>query len=159
MDPTGSFAQQSDGFIVPIEIRQVEGKGLGVFAASDIAKDTLVWRPHLVQMIPKDVIAETLRQKPYDEAHVLLRQSFVAPSNLDHLCVNQNDNGRFTNHSKSPNIRACEDASEGSFALRNISSGEEITCDYGTLASPEWYMILCNEFNVVPTNEVASKYT
>lgn len=45
------------------------------------------------------------------------------------LCVNQNDEGRFVNHSSQPN---CGYASvdEPSVALRDIVAGEELTCDY-----------------------------
>ncbi len=39
------------------------------------------------------------------------------------------DNGRFTNHSKTPNLE-CRD--EGTYAIRDILTGEELTEDYST---------------------------
>ena len=33
-----------------------------------------------------------------------------------------------------------------------------MTCDYAGLGSPEWYIDLCKEYNVIPTNEVAARF-
>lgn len=85
---------------------------------------------------------------------VLLRQSFVAPSNPEALCINPNDNGRFTNHSAIPNVGACVDHSNDSYALQDIAEGEELTCDYAGFATPDWYKQLCKTYGVLTTAEV-----
>ena len=88
---------------------------------------------------------------------VLLRQSFVAPSNDAALCINPFDNGRFTNHSATPNVGACLDDSVDSYALQDISEGEELTCDYAGFVTPDWYKQLCQKYGVLTTQEVVDK--
>ena len=85
---------------------------------------------------------------------VLLRQSFVAPSNAEALCINPTDNGRFTNHSLTPNVGACVDHSNDSYALQDIAEGDELTCDYSGFVTPEWYKQRCREYGVLTTQEV-----
>ena len=84
----------------------------------------------------------------------LLRQSFVAPSDSGALCINPSDNGRFTNHSCTPNVGACIDNSVDSYALRDIANGDELTCDYAAFATPTWYQQLCSIYGVLTTEEV-----
>lgn len=78
----------------------------------------------------------------------------MAPSNPEALCINPNDNGRFTNHSATPNVGACVDHSVDSYALEDIAVGEELTCNYAGFASPAWYQQLCKKYGVVTTDEV-----
>ncbi|KAK9816205.1 hypothetical protein WJX74_004365 [Apatococcus lobatus] len=84
-------------------------------------------------------ITADLAGMAHDDAHVLLRQSFVAPSNAEALCINPTDNGRFTNHSAVPNVGACVDHSNDSYALQDIAEGDELTCDYSGFVTPEWW--------------------
>ena len=78
----------------------------------------------------------------------------MAPSDSGALCINPNDNGRFTNHSATPNVGACVDHSVDSYALRDIAEGEELTCDYAGFVTPEWYQELCNKLGVLTTDQV-----
>lgn len=78
----------------------------------------------------------------------------MAPSNPQALCVNPNDNGRFTNHSSTPNVGACVDNSVDSYALRDVADGEELSCDYAGFVIPAWYQQLCTKYKVLTTEEV-----
>ena len=86
-----------------------------------------------------------------------LRQGFVLASDLNNLCVNTNDLGRYTNHSSNPNSGFAEftSSTDASVALKDISVGEEITCDYSGLGSPQWYKDLCAQYGVLSTDAVA----
>eukprot|EP01034_Spumella_vulgaris_P023184 gene23184-29379_t len=46
------------------------------------------------------------------------------------------------------------DEAERSIALKDISIGDELTCDYNGLGSPQWYKQLCVEYNVLATDEL-----
>ena len=100
------------------------------FATAPVTKGTLLWQPKEVKAVPADEITSILAAMPHDKATVranvwfispnlparsqqcilflqeLLRQSFVAPSDSGALCINPSDNGRFTNHSCTPNVGA-----------------------------------------------------
>ncbi|KAG2483229.1 hypothetical protein HYH03_017886 [Edaphochlamys debaryana] len=99
--------------------------------------------------------ATHLRRLSRDETHVFLRQAFVNPEDPRALCVNPTDPGRFVNHSPAPNLLP---GLTGGVAVRDIAPGEELTCDYGGLASPPWYQALCDEYGVLSTADVVTKY-
>lgn len=103
--------------------------GLGLFAAEPIAKDQKVWL--------YDSIFCT--NYPFDEVSKMsaLQQTFIkkfaVPSDsFWHLDI---DDARFINHSECPTIqfdKSWEIGVTSAKALRSISAGEEITCDYKT---------------------------
>jgi hypothetical protein len=43
---------------------------------------------------------------------------------------------------------------EKSFALKDIAVGDELTCNYSGLGSPQWYKDLCVQYNVLATDDV-----
>ena len=144
--------------MVPVELRFIdETIGHGVFSLEDVVKGTPLWSPSLVEKFTRDQVARKLIEMSPDAAHEYLRQSFVLATDPDHLCVNANDLGRYTNHSSTPNCGYADFTSQSdiSVALRDIAAGEEITCDYSGLGSPPWYKELCAQYNVLPTDEVA----
>eukprot|EP00697_Spironema_sp_BW2_P011592 gnl/Spiro4/27337_TR13611_c0_g1_i1.p1 gnl/Spiro4/27337_TR13611_c0_g1~~gnl/Spiro4/27337_TR13611_c0_g1_i1.p1 ORF type:complete len:177 (-),score=45.82 gnl/Spiro4/27337_TR13611_c0_g1_i1:86-595(-) len=158
------------GYLVPHEVRFVNGSiGHGVFATEFIPKGTPLWVPTKVVKFTHEQVAETLRGLSASAAHEYLRQAFVLASDLEHLCVNVDDTGRFTNHSSTPNCGFADFESDVvgavvdgvgvdvrvSVALRDIAVGEEITVDYAGLGSPQWYKDLCALYGVLPTDEVA----
>lgn len=77
-----------------------------------------------------------------EEARTYLRQAFVLPDDLDHLCVNPQDAGRFVNHSANPNLGF-------NTTLRQIEVGEELVMDYRFHGDPEWYQKICAEYRVL----------
>lgn len=149
---------QRRGFLVPVEVRFVSDTvGHGVFSLESVKKGTEMWIPNLVEKIPSDEVATRLEPMSKEEANIFLRQGFVLATDLDSLCVNVTDMGRFTSHSSNPNM-GCASGSDISVALRDIQAGEELTCDYRGLGSPPWYKELCLEYDVTPTDEVARLY-
>jgi hypothetical protein len=142
------------GFLVPVAVRpctEQPSKGQGVFVLQACASGTRLWEPSLVTRRPAVEAAAFLASLPRDEASTLLRQSFVTAEDVHSLCSNPDDLGRFMNHSARPN---CAAGLSGGVALRDISSGEELTCDYAGLASPDWYEQLCAQYDCLPTRAV-----
>ena len=76
---------------------------------------------------------------------------------------------RFTNHSKNANcvdksqcdalkISLASDAPDGSYAIKDIEEGDEITENYGEYESIDYYEKLCEEHGVESTSVCANKY-
>lgn len=148
-------------FVVPVTLKFINKEiGHGVFAVERIQQGTACWKPVLVKKYSPDEVKITLSEMTPERAHEYLRQAFVLPGDLDHLCVNVDDLGRFVNHSSNPNSGYADFSTDedASVALRDIEAGEEITVDYGGLGSPDWYKQLCNEYGVLPTDEVARRF-
>lgn len=101
-------------------------EGVGVFAAEAIARGAVIWRlePNFDRLIAR---------RDYEEAppylkELLDRYAYPSPDNPA-VIVYEVDNGRFMNHSKTPNTDFSDHG--GATALRDIAAGEELTCDYG----------------------------
>ena len=102
--------------------------GIGLFAEEFISKDTIIWRFHpfidlrlteeQIEQLAEPSCAQT-RKYSYREKH----------SGLYVLC---GDDARFLNHSGVPNcFDFYHDAEQDlTVASRDISKGEELTCDY-----------------------------
>ncbi len=149
---------EKKSFLIGVELKFIsEAIGHGLFATENVLKGTPAWIPSLVEKIPCHELTEKLSVMTPLDAHEYLRQGFVLASDLDHLCVNTNDLGRFTNHSSNPNMGFAEfsASTDASVALRDIAVGEEITCNYNGLGSPQWYKDLCIKYGVISTDEVA----
>jgi len=146
--------EDSKGFLIPVELRFVSPEiGHGVFALDFVKKGTEMWTPQLVEKIHFSDVGDRLATLSKEKAHEYLRQGFILATELDYLCVNVDDLGRFTNHSSNPNM-GYADGSPKSIALRDILPNEELTCDYHGLGSPPWYKELCALYGVKPTDEV-----
>lgn len=100
-------------------------EGLGVFAAESIAKGALVWRfePTFDRLIP----AGEYEASPLFLKEQLDRYAYPCPGRPG-LILYEVDNGRFMNHSDTPNTDFSDFA--GAVALRDIAAGEELTCNY-----------------------------
>lgn len=105
-------------------------EGLGLFAAEDIPAGTVTWR-----FLPGyDVLftAEQIEALPEPARSELRRHVYLNEATGRYVyCL---DNARFMNHASTPNTRGLHEAGavEGyDIALRDISAGEELTCDYG----------------------------
>ena len=142
-------------FVVPVEIRAIPEMGVdhnGVFAAVPIKKGEVIWEwTDLVRSIHHKDLDKALESMTTSEAALFLRQGFVMPNDLEHFNTNPKDAGRFTNHSKTPNL-----GMEG--ALRDIEVGEEITMDYTFHGDPEWYRDICAKYNVQTEAQIAAVY-
>eukprot|EP01036_Dinobryon_divergens_P028220 gene28222-37132_t len=93
-----------------------------------------------------------------EQAAIWLRQAFVLENEPEYLCVNVDDDGRFVNHSSDPNTGFAS-VDRPSVALRDIAAGDELTCDYSGLGSPQWYRDLCSSYGALSTDEVVRKFS
>lgn len=128
--------------LVRTYVAQSAIEGVGVFAAEPIARGTPVWRlePTLDRLIP----IETYRSAPPVLKEFLDRYAYPSADRPGHI-VYDFDNGRFMNHSATPNTDFS--APVGGVASRDIAAGEEMTCDYG-----EFY----GAFELLPPAETAA---
>jgi uncharacterized protein len=102
-------------------------QGVGIFASERIPAGTVIWEFNERFDICLDESAvESLPayMREYVEVY-----SFVHPHRPDVLVI-EADNGRFMNHSDTPNTDFRTDVG---IALRDIQPGEELTCDYAEL--------------------------
>lgn len=145
---------KKQGFLIDVQVNDCGGdKGKGVFTLVNCHEGQLLWEPVLVTTRTPTEAQAYLDSLKRDEAQELLRQSFV--SGDDMLCSNPQDDGRFMNHSSTPN---CLAGLKGGRATRPIVAGEELTCDYGLLPCPKWYENLCIDFGVHSTGYIAKHY-
>jgi SET domain-containing protein len=116
--------------LVRTYVAQSAIEGVGVFAAEPIARGTPIWRlePEFDRLIP----LARYRSAPPFLKEFIDRYAYPSPDHPGHL-VFEFDNGRFMNHSDTPNTDFS--ATAGGVALRNIAPGEELTCNYGEFYS------------------------
>lgn len=103
-----------------IYVKQVAGKGLGVFAARDISADEVIERCPVLVMAKSDV---------WQVDSLLSRYVFTWGNGKVALALGY---GSIYNHSFQPNAR-CDDRGRRSkefIALRDIAKDEEITFNY-----------------------------
>jgi SET domain-containing protein len=100
-------------------------EGVGIFAAEPIKAGDIIWR-----LEPKFDVFFTGAEIEELPPHM---QDFIARYSYPHMrkpgiWVLEADNGRFMNHSESPNTDFT--GFEEGLAIRDIAPGEEITCNY-----------------------------
>ncbi len=106
-------------------------QGLGLFADEFIPKGTIIWKftPGFDLKFTKEQINKFPKQvQEYLETYCWL-------SKKSHKFCFSSDNGKYFNHSKTPNSLSAyyEDEEEVvTKTLRDIQKGEEITDDYST---------------------------
>lgn len=116
-------------------------EGVGVFAAEPIPKGTLIWRldPEFDRLIP----VSRYENAPPFQRELFDRYAYPSPDRPGYL-VYEVDNGRFMNHSETPNTDFSDTG--GALTTRDIAAGEEITCNYS-----DFY----GDFELVPTADAA----
>lgn len=115
--------------LVPTYVGPSAIEGVGVFAAAPIPKGTHIWL--------LDESFDRVLSDPEIEALGAPQKEFVERYGYPHttkpgLTIIEVDNGRFMNHSSTPNT----DFRNPAFGvtIRDIAEGEEITCDYEEFA-------------------------
>ncbi|MDE1871351.1 MAG: SET domain-containing protein [Candidatus Micrarchaeota archaeon] len=114
---------------VKTKIRQSKIHGIGLFADQNIKKGTIVWRftPNFDLRFTKKQIKKLPNQvQKYLEEYVWLSKK------SGKYCFSS-DNGKYFNHSDSPNVLSAYYKGEEEVitkAIRDIKKGEEITDDY-----------------------------
>lgn len=105
---------------IAVQVKEIRGKGLGVFAARDIVADEVIERCPVLVLSKSDV---------WQVDSTLSRYVFTWRDDQVALALGY---GSLYNHSFHPNAR-CEDRGRRCkqfVALRDIAKGEEITFNY-----------------------------
>jgi SET domain-containing protein len=100
-------------------------EGVGVFAVEPIKSGALIWR--LEPWLDRLIGLSTVDIYPAHFKQFLERYAYQLEGYED-LLVLEGDNGRFMNHSETPNTSYREIVK--GYALQDIAAGEELTCDY-----------------------------
>jgi SET domain-containing protein len=106
-------------------IKQSPIHGTGLFAGEDIAAGTVIWEYN--ENFDKLIEVEKLKTLPP------LVQEFIEKYSCPHLedpryIILEADNGRFMNHSETPNTDFREFGK--GYAIQDIKKGEEFTSNY-----------------------------
>ena len=112
--------------LVPTRIAPSKIHGIGLFAANSIKKGTFVWRfaPEIDILLTPAILE---RLSPVAHEQVMMYAYHDNKTNEFVLC---GDDARFMNHFKGANVSDNPDNPHESFAVKDISAGEELTCDY-----------------------------
>ncbi|HVV14992.1 MAG TPA: SET domain-containing protein [Candidatus Paceibacterota bacterium] len=104
-------------------------EGIGLFAAEDIPKGTLVWR--FVPGFDLELTLggfETLSEAAKDQ---MKHYAYISKKTGNYILCS--DDARFFNHAAEPNVIEVQDENEQeppNAAARDIKKGEELTFDY-----------------------------
>lgn len=112
-------------FLIDVYLDKSPIEGIGVFTKHAITKGTLIWKfdPRFDRLIPNTVWeSQEGAVKSY-----LDRYCYPSRSRPDHI-VFEADDARYMNHSNEPNCDFSRE--EAAYSLKDIASGEELTCDY-----------------------------
>jgi SET domain-containing protein len=105
---------------------KIPNAGVGVFLAEPVKKGQIIWRfEPTVDII---ISAEKMSNLHPDIQRFHKKYSYRTVINNQECYVFCSDNGRFMNHSETPNTD--DNGNETCMALMDLPEGEEITCDY-----------------------------
>ena len=110
---------------VPTYVGPSQIEGVGIFAAEAISAGTAIWE--LSDDLDLLLTREQLARLP-DLQRVFIERYGYPHMSQPQLTVLEFDNGRFMNHSVTPNTDFTRP--EVGYAIRDIAAGEELTCDY-----------------------------
>jgi uncharacterized protein len=100
-------------------------EGVGVFAAEPITGGSAIWQ--FDKQFDLLIAVERYSSAPPHLRDFLDRYAYPSPDHPGFL-VFEADNGRFMNHSETPNTNFT--GARGGTAKRDIAAGEELTCNY-----------------------------
>jgi SET domain-containing protein len=108
---------------VPTYVANSSIAGVGLFAATDLPADTVIWE--YAEGVDWKIAPSELILFPEPFQSRLRHYLYQEDSGVYVLC---GDNAKYMNHSEQPN---CDDAGgEYTVTTRAIRAGEELTCDY-----------------------------
>lgn len=101
-------------------LKEIQGKGIGLFANQFIPKGTIVFHFEFPDVITGDLASKGLPElsKKFIDFYGYQEKDMVL------IYV---DNARFMNHSSEPN---CDYKERTCYANRDINQGEELSCNY-----------------------------
>ncbi len=111
--------------LVPCYLAASDIEGLGVYSLEPVKRGQLIWRfdPRIDRMISLDSFSGA------DErlSDFLKRYTYIPPYDRT-VCILDGDEGRYMNHSETPNTDFS--SIDAGYALADIPAGTELTCDY-----------------------------
>lgn len=111
--------------LIPTFLAISDIHGVGLFSRGPVVKGTKVWE-HLPGL---EVVIDPALMPSYPETVQLYLKRYCYPHPLEKgMWVLDGDNGRFYNHSETPNCEFKQPMV--GYALRDIAEGEELTCNY-----------------------------
>lgn len=112
--------------LVPTRIGLSKIHGIGLFAAKSIKKGTVVWRfaPE-IDIVLTPAVLKRLSPAAYEQV-----MAYAYQDNKTKEIILCGDDARFMNHSEDANIMDNPKNRNESLTIHDISSGEELTCDY-----------------------------
>lgn len=105
-------------------VKEAPGKGVGIFTVHAVKKGDIVWEYD--ENFCKTFTQEQVEKMEPVQQSFIQKYAYVVPGN-EGIWELDLDNGRFMNHADNPNTEY--DDLRG-WATRDITAGEEITCDY-----------------------------
>jgi len=136
--------EEKNGFHVPFEVKQMEGKGRGIFATSDIEEGTLIWNAvNRLDFYDGTDYKKFLFGLDRGFACDVLIWAYVHYFDGELIISVDMDAGSFCNDggwdaNMGCYIRFAQDVEGGCrdnfFALEDITAGDEILCDYESFA-------------------------
>lgn len=138
------------GVEIKYEIKEVPGKGRGIFVAEDIPKGTVWYNYDKAVASGSSIIrnkkefCELVSSLSREEITVMLQLVYCIDE--DHVNDIRGDPARFTNHSREPNSSLLPNNS--SVFSRDMKAGEEILEDYRLYADPSWYSELLEKYEI-----------
>ena len=109
------------------EVQPSQIQGLGLFALEPIPAGTLVLRSD--KQFDKHINPGDVASFPKTAQEFLATYGWRYPDGTIAVTL---DNGRFINHSATPNLIVTFDPEASSYAARDIAAGEELTEDYSS---------------------------
>jgi SET domain-containing protein len=121
--------------LIRCQLARSDIEGLGVFTAEPVPAGTEVWRfdPRFDVLVSIDELARA----PAPTREFFARFAYEIADYPGCMALD-GDDGRFMNHSDDPNL---DFSTPGvARAARDIATGEELTCNYGQLATVPFEM-------------------
>jgi SET domain-containing protein len=142
---------------VEYDLRESKIAGLGLFAKARIPKGTLLWKyseKSVREFSNAEEVRATLKTRTHDEVIFFLEHAYCWDDKVNEIL----DDGRYWNHSKSPNTGSLPEDEDSSFALRDIEAGEELLDDYSKHDMFDWYEAICKEHGVSSSSAVGVEF-
>ena len=135
------------------------GKGLGIVVNQPlIKKGDIIWKfegegiTH--NIITEQVAKKKINKYTIDEKQYFLNHIFGWNGHIYELI----GDCKFMNHSVNPSL-ITYDGGNSWVASRDLYHGDELTDNYGTFDNPEWYIELCQQYDVEWAGKVSELYS
>eukprot|EP01041_Mallomonas_annulata_P010141 gene10141-21152_t len=158
LDHSQPHISTSSGFQIKYEIKESSPiMGLGIFTTQFIPKGTLIWKykqnENVLAYKGYEAVKQRLAELNKEEQDFFMSHVYLYDGVVNEII----DDGKFWNHSESPNTGYGSSSStttgedidwNSSYAMRDIQAGEELLDDYGIYEYPPWFIQLAQEYNI-----------